>query len=127
MKDYTKFTLLLKTEQDKEEFKTWVAFLKAGVFRKAKYRLQDSTGYCCLGVGCVLTIPEDKLKAYSGVLQGHTPNNQAKAPRWLQRINNEFAHRYGDSLITLNDGDPIRAMSHSKIADKLLEVFGHEL
>lgn len=125
---------LLRTKKDKEQFLTWVAFLKAGVFKKGKLELQNNNGgYCCLGVGCVLTIPEHKIRKKEGsnIIYGIFPDGdeQKFAPLWLQRINDDSKKRIGTHLNVLNDGNSNGkgVLSHSKIADKLLEVYGHEL
>jgi hypothetical protein len=127
---------LLKTKQDKEEFMMWIAFLQAGVFEKGHNKLDDGYGVCCLGVGCIITIPEHKLITkfveWSGKdrILGGVPKDQLFAPNWLKAINEDFQRRTGMSLSRLNDGKAFNhsdSLSHPEIADKLLEVYGHEL
>lgn len=120
---------LLRTKKDKEQFLTWVAFLKAGVFKKGRNALQTKDGYCCLGVGCVLTIPEEQLLVYpNNGLFGSFANEQP-TPKWLKRINGDFELRTGEALSTLNDGDihGKGQKTHKQIADKLLKVYADEL
>lgn len=115
------------TEKDKEEFITWVSFLKAGVFKKGKNKLQSAPNkYCCLGVACVLTIPEDELYVSDGHLRGGLPGKQ-KSPHWLKMIDEDFEKRTGLHLSMRNDGILCREWSHSKIADELIKVYGPEL
>lgn len=129
--DGKRYPKLLKTAKDKEQFLTWVAFLKAGVFKKAKGALEHNARYCCLGVGCLLTIPEKNLELEeidSKSLHGALPNEQEFAPNWLRDINDDFDMRTGRNLSELNDGSfGCKMISHNKIADKLLKVYGHEL
>jgi hypothetical protein len=37
----------------------WVAALRSGKFKQAKYKLKENEGYCCLGVLCSLAEKEN--------------------------------------------------------------------
>jgi len=120
---------LLKTDQDKEEFLTWLAFLEAGVFKKGISRLQaKSGGYCCLGVGCALFIPEDKLAIEESSrrkrIYGAFPDYQDFAPNWLKRINDHSNEK------TAREWSPSYANDyrwpHPSIAKKLWDLYKDE-
>ena len=38
----------------RENIRKWVKALRSGKYQQAKERLHDGTGYCCLGVACVV-------------------------------------------------------------------------
>jgi hypothetical protein len=113
---------LLRSKKDKEQFMTWVAFLQAGVFKKATRALQTEEGHCCLGVACELTVGNLKIK-YNDWMAGEFPTAQ-NAPRWVRDVNNDFKNKGGLSILSdLNDN----GWSHKRIATKLLEVYAKEL
>lgn len=117
---------ILNSKEDAIEFLTWIATLESGIFGQATGALQNALDkYCCLGVGCVLTIPENKLKleANTQILTGGYPDHQRAAPTWLVDVNSEFWIRTGQTLSSLND----RCVSHPEIAKRLLKVFHNDL
>lgn len=116
---------LLKTKKDREQFLTWISFLLAGVFRRGKETLNPvSNSYCCLGVGCLLTIPDRDLNIRDNKIKGAFPSDQIKSPEWLKRINEDFYERTDSCLISdLNDN----GTSHKSIAKRLLKAYNDEL
>ncbi len=96
-----------KNKQEFAEFKLWLAALYNGKFVQTKRKLQTSEGYCCLGVACVVLIPESKIvrSRETGLIVGGLPNMQKSAPKWLKRINEDVREKlnYGISLSCLND------------------------
>ena len=40
----------------------WLAALRSGNFSQSKHKLQDSNGYCCLGVACVVLKKIEPIK-----------------------------------------------------------------
>lgn len=101
-----------ENEQELNEFKQWLTALESGTYSQTKGSLQDSEGYCCLGVACAITIPEDKQRRIQHknilVLVGSLPNDQKNSPEWLKKIDQEFYERgiqdFGNvHLYALND------------------------
>ena len=122
---------LLQNKKEATQFLTWVATLEAGIFPKATGRLQNEDGYCCLGVACILFIPEKRLdislESNSRELDGCTPFAQPHSPEWLKNVNNNFLVRTGISLISHNDGHCTPEKPHPKIAKMLLKEYKEEL
>lgn len=115
---------LLKTKQDKIEFLNFVGFLLADALPQGTNSLQDSHGgYCCLGVGCVVTIPPESIEGNSR-LYGDLPVDQRAAPKWLKELNNNFNKRTGLKLSHLND---VERNTFPQIGEKLLLVYQGEL
>ena len=44
-----------------KDLKKWIAALRSGKYSQTKEYLQDSRGYCCLGVACEILIPKKKI------------------------------------------------------------------
>lgn len=89
---------------NEEEFKNWLTALRSGEFSQARDRLQGAEGYCCLGVGCVVTVPEEQLQMDGkGQLRGGMPEEDSAIPTWLRLINSDFQSRTDVTLVTLND------------------------
>lgn len=42
------------TPEQKEHVKEWIVALRSGKYQQAIGKLFDGTGYCCLGVGCIV-------------------------------------------------------------------------
>lgn len=106
---------------NKDELRIWIAALRSGEYQQAICYLQNSDGYCCLGVACRVLIPEDKLKVNEkGFLVGGHPWDQPHAPQWLMDINDHFSKHHGGSLTVMNDSGKI---SFIEIADKLEKAY----
>jgi hypothetical protein len=88
-----------------KQFKKWIAALDSGEYKQTHCCLQDSKGYCCLGVGCKVTIPEKLIVTdVLNQIKGGLPINQPAAPAWLTEINEDFEKKTGRDLVALNDG-----------------------
>jgi hypothetical protein len=117
--------LLLKTKKDREQFMDWIVALQMEVLPQSTGGLQNSKGYCCLGVACAVTIPEYKLVKSYGNMHGLFPCAQQHAPLWLMGINVDFGIKTAKhSLSVLNDE---YLLSFPEIARRLLEVYKDEL
>lgn len=82
----------------------WVNALRSGEYQQTKGCLQDSEGFCCLGVACDIFIkPGSKITKSNGVLSGDMPENQTYAPAWLLNIDDDFQLKTGEALPELND------------------------
>lgn len=46
------------TEEQAQEFAN---ALRSGEYKQGRYQLQTRAGHCCLGVGCRVFIPKEKL------------------------------------------------------------------
>lgn len=87
-----------------KDMKKFIAALRSGKFKQTISRLQDSYGACCLGVGCLIFIPKEKLELDPrGFVKGATPAEQGSAPVWLTVLSSDVEERFGANLATLND------------------------
>ncbi len=109
----------------------WINALRSGEYKQTKARLQDNSGFCCLGVACKLFIPEDQQrysKRYdANTLDGERPEDQPFAPEWLKAINTNFTDMIGHGLEVFNDGYDgclkIEPLSFDEIADLLQLIY----
>jgi hypothetical protein len=138
---------LLKTKKDREQFITWLAWLKSGAFTQSIMWLQNAKGHCCLGVACELFIPLNKLVTGSAdyIIGGVPSDDQYNAPQWLKGINKHFLNLKGYAITQLNDGMEVDTsmpwyesvmrdfgtskvkLNFSEIADVLYETYKDEL
>lgn len=108
-----------------KELKKWIAALDSGKFNQCKGALQKENSYCCLGVGCLVVIPEEKLCfKKDGTLSGIMPSQQINAPNWLKDINVDFNGKTDHSLWELNDS---MDFSFTEIATLLELVYIHKI
>lgn len=110
---------------NKREFKKWIAALDSGEYRQSYCMLQDERGFCCLGVGCSVTIPAKLLQLNaSGSIYGHMPTAQLAAPNWLKEIDLNFDAKTGRTLASLNDDE---GYAFPEIATLLELVYIHKI
>jgi hypothetical protein len=108
-----------------KQFKKWIAALDSGEYNQGHCELQNSGGYCCLGVGCKVTIPKALLLVDpKGFMDGGMPADQPAAPRWLKQIHEDFSDRTGKGLVSLND---TFGFTFSEIATLLELVYIHKI
>ena len=76
-----------------ENQEKWVEALRSGDYEQTQGCLQDSKGYCCLGVACVVyeketgwKLPRNTDGFYSGI---HLGLSFSKVRRWLGLNGNE--------------------------------------
>ena len=119
-------TKILITEQDKMEFLMCIGALKSGLFRQVHGVLEDQDGYCCLGLGVILTCQKNnKLQLNSlGEMIGGTPSMQPNCSLWMRKINMQYMDITGSSLVERNDNNK---WSFDQIADDLMRVFKDDL
>lgn len=111
-------------EINKKYIQKWVKALRSGKYKQTKRALQDSSGFCCLGVACKVFIPTKKIvKKENGTMMGAIPSSQPSAPTWLKRISPDVGNQTGLSLMKLND---IEKFTFDEIADVLEAVYIHE-
>lgn len=106
------------------ELKQWIAALDSGEYKQGECRLQDDTGYCCLGVGCKIIIPDKLQSIRDGKLLYQYPVHQPGAPIWLAGINDDFEEKTGRYLTALNDSD---GFAFPEIATLLELVYIHKI
>ena len=72
----------------KKQIQKWVLALRSGEYSQTKSKLEDDSGYCCLGVACDIFIPDGMKTVYptTGLMIGGLPHNQANSPEWLSQI-----------------------------------------
>lgn len=114
---------LLKTKKDKKQFLKWIEALRSGKYEQDTTVLQSNKGYCCLGVGCEVLIPEAKQERRDGLLSGCLPSDQSYAPDWLIYISSHLSLS-GVSLLWMNDS---AGLNFNEIADNLMEAYKEEL
>lgn len=91
-------------EIPKKEWDKWLNALERGEYPQASHQLQSKEGFCCLGVACKVTIPENSLDMDdSGFMDGEMPMMQSEAPDWITDINNIMSDRTSARLTHLND------------------------
>jgi hypothetical protein len=105
---------------DEKQFTKWLITLWENKYPQTKGRLQDSQGYCCLGVACKELIPKSKLNMQSGYLKGGIPERQEYAPAWLLNIDSYLQVLTKGRAIDMND---IHNFTFPEIADVLYQVF----
>lgn len=103
-----------------DEFKTWIANLRSGKFSQTHRTLQNSQGFCCLGVLCETVVP-GYTRHPNGFLADVAPHIASGAPYWVAYINEDFAAKHSNtiSLIAMND----EGYSFNDIADILEKTY----
>ena len=110
---------------NKQQFKKWIAALDSGEYKQGHCELQNSGGYCCLGVGCKVIIQANLISfTGNGFIDGLQPVDQPAAPKWLINIDEEFNEKTGRSLISLNDS---YGFTFPEIATLLELVYIHKI
>lgn len=110
---------------NKRQFKKWIAALDSGEYKQGKGELQNQYGHCCIGVGCIVTVPTYLLEYDSnGFLDGGIAEDQPSAPKWLQEIDGDFIDNTGRSLMSLNDD---KGYTFPEIATLLELVYVHKM
>lgn len=116
---------------NKRAISKWIKALRSGKYQQTHQKLQDSDGYCCLGVACEIFIPKNKqISDLDNNLLGGTPSRyQTNAPTWLMEIETDFFRKCQTPLFLLNDGgitkygEIIEPLSFDEIADILQLVY----
>jgi hypothetical protein len=114
-------------EINKRQLKKWIAALDSGQYSQSGGVLHNHLGYCCLGVGCRVLIPDELLRFTSGstrFIAGALPDSQPNAPEWLNGINDDFRDKTGRTLSPLNDSG---GFSFSELATLLELVYIHKI
>lgn len=112
------------------EIQKWVRALRSGKYTQTQLSLQDTNGYCCLGVACREFIPESKLEYnIRGRLSGGLPHEQGSAPLWLKLVNEKINSVIQTLLTQLNDGfkhcHQYSSYTFDEIADILELIYFH--
>jgi hypothetical protein len=108
-----------------DEMRIWIDALLSDDYEQTTGALQDNTGYCCIGVGCKVLIPADKIRYKEGSLRskliaGGDSMIQSHAPDWFKLINDDFELRHGIGLIALNDNE---GYTFKQIAQLLIKYY----
>lgn len=115
---------------NKRTIQKWCDELRSGKYSQTKNALNNSAGFCCLGVACKVFIPKNKQRISFGHIDGFLPDDQKNSPKWLKNISNDFQQLTGKDLYRLNDGDTainLQNYSFNEIADLLEAVYIHEV
>lgn len=122
---------------DKDEMLTWIAALRSGEYSQTQHTLNDSAGFCCLGVACKILIPANfqrlniDYETGESFIDGDTPESQRACPTWLANVDDDFMRRTTAALSSLNDlTDKAReyvdsSLTFDEIADLLELVYIH--
>jgi len=102
-KGYMMNERILLTNKDKKQFEQWLTALRSGEYNQSTGALQDSHGYCCLGVACKVTVDDELLLKRNGMLMGGMPCAQPNSPKWLYGVGRKVRHLFGVGLMMLND------------------------
>lgn len=123
----------------KANIRKWVQALRSGEYNQTKGALQDVDGYCCLGVGCRIFIPENQVQLANGHVAGGYPSVQSAAPVWLKQIDENFYRMTDIHLSSLNDtgydpasdfrlhGEKLDRFTFDEIADLIEMVYLHKV
>lgn len=73
--------------------------LRSGAFRQTQYTLQDSTGYCCLGVACVIAeqngVTVRRVAPGLPLIGCTLIPDQPDVQKWLDMSDREHENRMG--------------------------------
>lgn len=115
----------------RNQARKWANTLRSGKYPQAKGKLQTEQGYCCLGVACLLFIPE-KLRRYdsNGHLSRMTPAHQEVAPKWLKYIERnlgmkQYLHSPEEPIYLITMNDQLN-FSFDEIADVIELIYIHK-
>ncbi len=114
---------------NKRQMLKWIKALRSGEYKQTTGVLNDSTGFCCLGVGCKVLVDSSLLIRDRGFIDGGVASDQEFAPSWLKAVSDDFCTRTGNSLEAMNDGIRLNAqgltttMTFDEIADLLEAVY----
>lgn len=106
----------------KDKIQTWCDALRSGEYKQTKGALQDSVGFCCLGVAIDLFNP--KHPKMGEHYDGGYPRKLNNDPKWLIDIDEDTVKHMGISLADLNDES---RFTFDEIADVLEAVYIHEV
>lgn len=110
---------------NKRQLKKWIAALDSGKYKQGKNNLHNECGYCCLGVGCEVLIPEKLLSINAdGFIDGGIVEHQPAAPKWFKEIDDDFRDITETRLTILNDD---RGFTFPEIATLLELVYVHKI
>ena len=110
----------------KRQAQKWANALRSGKFEQTTGALQDTSGYCCLGVACEIFIPKNLQRRDTfGHLIGGLPYEQPCCPEFLRNITDDFGNRIGTyhNFVDLNDSENF---SFDMIADLIELVYVHK-
>lgn len=103
------------TQKLDPEFKArWIAALRSGDYLQTKEVMHDGTGYCCLGVACVVAGIKPKGLVVDK-REGYTDEDISKYPKLLYGSAQE--NQIVKILTAMNDGNSMSRRSFSEIAD----------
>lgn len=111
----------MSTQPTVKNIEKWVVALRSGEYKQGQCALQNTIGYCCLGVACDIFIPKNKQQKQYGRILGGVPEDQPLAPKWLKQVNMQIEHLTKKSLSHLNDSGIVTylEMSHFEKLDPL--------
>lgn len=110
----------------KKQAQKWANALRSGKYSQTQRVLQDSKGYCCLGVACEIFIPKSKrILNNVGQLAGVIPSDQKKVPTWLKDVEYHQLPIYMDDNIYLTELNDTYDFSFDEIADIIELVYVH--
>jgi len=113
---------------NKKIMKRWIKALRSGKYKQTSGKLQDTDGFCCLGVACELFNKSNTIDE-CGHIEGYMPDQQNNSPKWLCNINEDLNKRtkyptdssfFGYDLPEMNDK---KKSSFDEIADLLQAVY----
>jgi hypothetical protein len=104
----------------KSDFKKWISALRSGEYIQIRGTMQNTNGYCCLGVACKVLINEPTLVDNNKYLYGDKPIYQHNSPEWLTEIDIIVEDIHGTSLTAMND---VYGSSFKEIANFLEITF----
>jgi len=128
-------TLVERPVPTKEQIRAWVSALRSAEYSQTKGRLQNESGYCCLGVACDIFIPDEMkdLHPTTGLMIGGLPYNQGASPEWLSQIKKILGtlisglNDYGEVSVGIEINEQFEPFTFDEIADLLEYEYIYEV
>lgn len=111
---------------DKKIKKLWLAALRSGEYRQARYKLRTrQNGFCCLGVLCNIHAQENPELAALNVSPlsyfGETGLLPSKVKSWAGLKSNNPTVKYKGNTVTLALLNDNKRLTYNQIADLIEE------
>lgn len=108
-------------EEQKENIREWIKVLRSGEYKQSSGELKGESGYCCLGVACMIHKIPYKERGHGFAFLFPEEFMMYPDPDWFkERFGFAFDQVLGPNRITLigyNDGIGLKPKTFEEIAD----------
>jgi|SRR6056297_3681384 len=104
----------IRTEQQKDNIRTWVKALRSGIYPQTTEVLEDEDGFCCLGVACVIGLAKPDRSETTPSF----PTRESMEESFGLPANPQIP-KMSTSLVYMND----HCYTFDEIADAIEETF----